>query len=341
MTTRDSSRFAVTVTGSGRGRSLATVTGEVGSEAADTFRETLTAALDAGSGLDVDLSGVSSCDASTVRVLTEAFTRARDAGRTLAVVAVSPPVAGQLELRGATGLLEQRAPQDETDAGPDDLLAAVCDALAAEGFDICAPDRPDISGLTVRPGPGGVVVSWADPLDLRARGELVRGHRREGPPRLEGILRALHTAVTAALTHAGFTVEEQPGQRRIVVTGHREPVGRPGPADHAHDAAGGTHETPGSDGEATTVLGRVRDAVGADAMIAEASGIIAATSKVGAAEGRAALVDASRRMDVPVPHVAELVIRWAATGEISADLREALQQGVSVPHVDGSPGAAV
>ncbi|MEV4334409.1 STAS domain-containing protein [Streptomyces sp. NPDC049597] len=340
MTTRDGSRFAVTVTGSGRGRSLATVTGEVGSEAADTFRQTLTAALDAGSGLDVDLSGVSSCDASAVHVLTEALGRARDAGRTLALVAVSPSVAGQLELRGALDLLEQRAPQDETDSGPDDLVAAVCDALAAEGFDICAPDRTDTSGLTVRPGPDGIVVSWAGPLDLRARGELARGHRREGPPRLEGILRALHTAVTAALTHAGFVVEDEPGQRRIVVTGRRETVGRSGPADHARAASDGSHGTPGNDGDAATVLGRVRDAVGTDAVIAEASHFIAATSKLDTADGRAALVEAARRMDAPVPDVAELVIRWAATGEIPAELREALRH-VAVPPVDGSPGAPV
>ncbi|GAA0290565.1 hypothetical protein GCM10010302_31400 [Streptomyces polychromogenes] len=96
---------------SGPQRVLAQVSGEIDMDEAAGLREELTAALNAsGTGLDIDLAGVTFCDSSGLHVLLEVDQRARADGKTVVLTALSRPVARLLHVCGVEGVLTVRAP---------------------------------------------------------------------------------------------------------------------------------------------------------------------------------------------------------------------------------------
>ncbi|MGZ9928778.1 anti-sigma factor antagonist [Streptomyces sp. NC-S4] len=87
-------------------RVLARVSGEIDMDDAGRLRQELTAALSEGpSGLDVDLTAVTFCDSSGLHVLLDLDRQAQQAGKSLALTALSRPVARLLRITGADEVL--------------------------------------------------------------------------------------------------------------------------------------------------------------------------------------------------------------------------------------------
>jgi anti-anti-sigma factor len=219
MTSRSGDRFSVTVTRNDKGRSLAAVVGELDMDGAPQLRQSLTAALQTASRLDLDLSGVSFCDSSGLHVLLEIHRHAEDGGRQSAIVRASPQVRRLMEVTGTEDLLTECVPSA---AGAESrfawLLPEVARALADVGFPLCAPEDEDASGVTVQVERRGVIIGWTDIVGPRARGELMHGHEHDQTASYPGIHKALRTAVIAALRSGGFVVDERSDDGEIVVT---------------------------------------------------------------------------------------------------------------------------
>ncbi|MET9664756.1 STAS domain-containing protein [Streptomyces sp. NPDC006475] len=111
------SRLAVTVTTGESGRSRVVVVGEIDLEEAPAFRVALDSALGAATGLDLDLTRVSFCDCSCLRVLMEVHYAALASGRTVAVSDASRCVWRLLDLTGTGELLTAAGSGPLTGAG--------------------------------------------------------------------------------------------------------------------------------------------------------------------------------------------------------------------------------
>ncbi len=98
-------RLALTVTSGEHGRSRVLVVGEIDLDVAEEFRRTLLEALESGDGLELDLTRVSFCDCSALRVLMELRDRGLAAGRVVVVVEASWCVWRLLELTDTGDLL--------------------------------------------------------------------------------------------------------------------------------------------------------------------------------------------------------------------------------------------
>ncbi|MEU3483116.1 STAS domain-containing protein [Streptomyces sp. NPDC033754] len=91
-------------------RVLAGVRGEIDIDCASDLRETLLTALEVSRrGLDVDLSGVTFCDASGLGVLLDVNGTAAEAGKDLVLVAPGPRVTRLFELTGTQHVFTVRA----------------------------------------------------------------------------------------------------------------------------------------------------------------------------------------------------------------------------------------
>ncbi|MFI1660439.1 STAS domain-containing protein [Streptomyces sp. NPDC020472] len=103
--TRLPERFAL-VFEPGPRRTSARVSGEIDLDNAAEVREALTAALDAScSGLDVDLAALTFCDSAGLHVLLDVHQQALQAGKSLALTALSRPVARLLRITGTQEVL--------------------------------------------------------------------------------------------------------------------------------------------------------------------------------------------------------------------------------------------
>ncbi|MEV7618418.1 STAS domain-containing protein [Streptomyces sp. NPDC089799] len=90
----------------GPGRTVARVSGEIDMDAAAGLREDLGAALASSrDGLDLDLAAVTFCDSSGLHVLLDLNRMALEAGKSLALTALSRPVARLLRITGARQVL--------------------------------------------------------------------------------------------------------------------------------------------------------------------------------------------------------------------------------------------
>ncbi|MER7661849.1 STAS domain-containing protein [Streptomyces sp. NPDC096193] len=110
-------RLAVTVAMGESGRSRVVVVGEIDLEEAPALRVALDSALDAATGLDLDLTRVSFCDCSCLRVLMEVHYAALASGRTVAVTEASGCVWRLLDLTGTGELLAAAGSGPLTGAG--------------------------------------------------------------------------------------------------------------------------------------------------------------------------------------------------------------------------------
>ncbi|MEW2412491.1 STAS domain-containing protein [Streptomyces sp. NPDC046866] len=150
---------------SGPHRVLARVSGEIDMDEAVGLREELTAALEAGhTGLDVDLAAVTFCDSTGLHVLLELNELAVQAGKTLVLTALSPPVARLLHLSGVERVLTVRPPVlwvKHRRYGPtvhlapvgqlDETTGAVLEKATAglEGVDVVACDMQELTLMDV------------------------------------------------------------------------------------------------------------------------------------------------------------------------------------------------
>lgn len=99
---------------------LAHVRGEVDMDDVDGLRHDLAAALHSSrDGLDVDLSAVTFCDSSGLHILLDLDRLAREGGKSLALTALSRPVARLIRMSGADRLLTIRN-QPTPEAAPAD-----------------------------------------------------------------------------------------------------------------------------------------------------------------------------------------------------------------------------
>ncbi|WP_328966839.1 STAS domain-containing protein [Streptomyces sp. NBC_00239] len=93
-------------------RALARVAGEIDLDQAEDLHQDLSAALDAArTGLDLDLSDVTFCDASGLRVLLDMDALAAGTGKTLVLTALGPRVSRLLELTDTLHLFTVAAPE--------------------------------------------------------------------------------------------------------------------------------------------------------------------------------------------------------------------------------------
>ncbi|MGW1763811.1 anti-sigma factor antagonist [Streptomyces sp. NPDC002073] len=93
-------------------RALARVAGEIDLDQAEDLHQDLSAALDAArTGLDLDLSDVTFCDASGLRVLLDMDALAAGTGKTLVLTALGPRVSRLLELTDTLHLFTVAAPR--------------------------------------------------------------------------------------------------------------------------------------------------------------------------------------------------------------------------------------
>ncbi|MER8184941.1 STAS domain-containing protein [Kitasatospora sp. NPDC094015] len=89
----------------GLSRHLARLVGEIDMDVAADLRETLERALaDAGTGLDLDMSGVTFCDSFGLNTLLRLRLSALRSGRTLVIVHAGPQLAKLLSLTETTAL---------------------------------------------------------------------------------------------------------------------------------------------------------------------------------------------------------------------------------------------
>ncbi|KJY28552.1 STAS domain-containing protein [Streptomyces katrae] len=108
MTTRPA--HVAVVVEPGPERVLAQVSGEIDMDQAPALRQELTAALAASrAGLDIDMAGVTFCDSSGLHALLDVDQLAMQAGKTLALTALRPPVARLLHMSGVERVLTVRA----------------------------------------------------------------------------------------------------------------------------------------------------------------------------------------------------------------------------------------
>ncbi|MCB5163984.1 STAS domain-containing protein [Streptomyces bambusae] len=150
-------------------RVRARVSGEIDMDDAADLYEDLHAALDAGRrGLDIDLADVRFCDSSGLHALLDLNRTALEAGKTIALTAVSRPVARLLRITGADSVLTLHGrtppaapefrtgirrygptahltPAGELGTDPGSVLAEVSAAL--DGVDVVACDMRDLTSL--------------------------------------------------------------------------------------------------------------------------------------------------------------------------------------------------
>jgi anti-anti-sigma factor len=101
----DSKRLALTVTAVASGRARVVAVGEIDLDSAPDLRRVLDAALQASSGLEIDLARVSFCDCSGLQVLIDIRHKALSSGQTAAVIDTSPCVWRLLDLTGTLDAL--------------------------------------------------------------------------------------------------------------------------------------------------------------------------------------------------------------------------------------------
>jgi anti-anti-sigma factor len=114
----DSSRLTITVTAAAGGRARVVVVGEIDLDSAADLRRVLAAALQASTGLEIDLARVSFCDCSGLHVLMDTRHESLSSGQTAAVIDASPCVR---RLLGLTGTLDLLAITTRDDANGDPL----------------------------------------------------------------------------------------------------------------------------------------------------------------------------------------------------------------------------
>ncbi|MFD7445424.1 STAS domain-containing protein [Streptomyces sp. NPDC059909] len=289
-------------------RCLAVVVGEIDTTGAPTLRETLTAALRSGSGLDLDLGDAEFCDFSGLRVLEDLRSQAMAAGRRMNVLNATSHVRALLAANGLHDLLASGGPphQEDAERPPASLLTRVRETLAAVGFQTSPTDTEGAPGLSIEEQPRGIAVTWAAPTGLHRRA----GHHHEpGAAEFPGIDNALHTALVVALTTAGFLMDDSPDTHEVIVTGER-----PAPAG-GHDRA--------------AVQEHARKAIDGHATVNEAIEVVASTGRLTPGQGRHVLGDVSRDTGIPLLRLSELIVDWAGGGQISLELREQLERSLA------------
>ena len=107
----DSSRLTITVTAAAGGRARVVVVGEIDLDSAADLRRVLAAALQASTGLEIDLAKVSFCDCSGLHVLMDTRHESLSSGQTTAVIDASPCVRRLLGLTGTLDLLAVTTPR--------------------------------------------------------------------------------------------------------------------------------------------------------------------------------------------------------------------------------------
>jgi anti-anti-sigma factor len=211
-------RLTILLSPLGAARTQAVLIGELDVESAPELRRALSAALEAGDGLDLDLRDITFCDCAGLNALMELRNRALAGHRTLTVSAASDTVLRLLDLTGNRGaLIPSRPPAHRLGADVRRLYTAVCLALLDAGLPLAqhgvGDDRP-----VVEAEPRGVVVRWDTLLGPGATG--TRGTQEARAECPQGThRRPLHKAVLDALALAGFrTVEDRTATREIIVT---------------------------------------------------------------------------------------------------------------------------
>ncbi|WP_327328054.1 STAS domain-containing protein [Streptomyces sp. NBC_01210] len=100
-----SNRLALTVTGVAGGRARVVAAGEIDLDSAPDLHRVLDAALQASTGLEIDLARVSFCDCSGLQVLIDIRHKALSSGQTAAVIDTSPCVWRLFDLTGTLDVL--------------------------------------------------------------------------------------------------------------------------------------------------------------------------------------------------------------------------------------------
>ncbi|MBT2391832.1 ANTAR domain-containing protein [Streptomyces sp. ISL-1] len=75
-------------------------------------------------------------------------------------------------------------------------------------------------------------------------------------------------------------------------------------------------------------VGELKHALVSHAVIDQAIGTLIALGHMDAGQGWAVLQKVSQHTNIKLWHVAELVITWAQTGDLAADIRAELQQAL-------------
>ncbi|WP_152895479.1 ANTAR domain-containing protein [Streptomyces adustus] len=71
------------------------------------------------------------------------------------------------------------------------------------------------------------------------------------------------------------------------------------------------------------------EAMRAHAVVDQAIGVVLATKQLTPEQGWDVLREVSQRTDIKLHHVSELIINWARTGELCADIRTELERQLS------------
>ncbi|MFD7712832.1 ANTAR domain-containing protein [Streptomyces sp. NPDC059785] len=81
---------------------------------------------------------------------------------------------------------------------------------------------------------------------------------------------------------------------------------------------------------------QLKEAVRSHAMVDQAIGVVLAVGRLDPDEGWEVLRNISQRTNVKLRHVAELIVEWARTGELPADIRRQLEHELGLD--DSGPG---
>ncbi|WP_078992858.1 ANTAR domain-containing protein [Streptomyces sp. MMG1121] len=99
----------------------------------------------------------------------------------------------------------------------------------------------------------------------------------------------------------------------------------------------------GADGERVRELeeevGQLRQAVSSHAVVDQAIGMMVALGRVTPDQGWVVLKDVSQRTNIKLRHVAESILVWGRRGEISPDIRVALEEALDRHGPAQIPGA--
>jgi len=72
--------------------------------------------------------------------------------------------------------------------------------------------------------------------------------------------------------------------------------------------------------------GQIQEATGPRPLVAQAIGVVLAMGQLTAEQGREVLREVSQQTKIKQHHVAELIVEWARTGKLCADIRKDLEQ---------------